>query len=272
MGDTFDPFNQNVTFLSADGKTPLYVPFAALDAFHDESASVCINYGAQLGACIIMLLVLLIQTPAAKFRRPSTILHIAGLVICSIRMVLLVAWFPSAFNDFYAVWGLDYSLVPRSAYNLSLAANSFSVILVVVIEAALMNQAWTMIRLWGDFWRYLVVGSSAIVTLLTIGWRITFAVFQSRAILELKVSKHHDWVIYWCVITNAISICWFCAIFNLKLVWHIVSNRGMLPSYKTMSPMEVLVMTNGMLMIIPGTPPPPFFFLFNSFFIFILQT
>lgn len=255
MGD-FDPYTQNVSFVAGDGKTPLSVPMSMIDAFHTESVSVCINYGAQLGACVIMLAVILVMTPSSKFRRPSSILHITGLTLCIIRMALLSAYFPSPFNDFYAYWAGDYSHVPVRDFVISIVANTFSLLLVIAIEAALMHQAWTMVKLWPNFWKYSLSALSAFITLFTIGWRLAFTVIQNKAVLSLIPPENMIWLIHLMVITNAASICWFCAIFNIKLIIHLISNRGVLPSYKTMTPMEVLITTNGMLMIIPSMFSP----------------
>ncbi|KAH7121320.1 fungal pheromone mating factor STE2 GPCR-domain-containing protein [Dactylonectria macrodidyma] len=250
MGD-FDPYTQNVTFLASDGKTPLSVPLPMVDAFHTESVSICLNYGSQLGACVIMLAVVFVMTPSPKLRRPSSLLHITGLVLCIIRMALLSAYFPSPFNDFYAYWAYDYSHVPIRDFVISIVANTFSLLLVIAIEAALMHQAWTMVKLWPNFWKYTLSALSAFITLFTIGWRVAFTVIQNKAVLSLIPPENMRWLIHLMVITNAVSICWFCAIFNIKLVIHLISNRGVLPSYKTMTPMEVLIATNGVLMIVP---------------------
>ncbi|KAH6897499.1 fungal pheromone mating factor STE2 GPCR-domain-containing protein [Thelonectria olida] len=250
MGD-FDPYTQNVTFLAGDGRTEIAVPAGMIDEFHTVSVSICLNYGAQLGACLIMLAVLLVMTPSTKFRRPSTVLHISGLAICIVRMSLLSAYFPSHFNNFYAVWGSDYSHVPQIDFNVSVAATTFSLLLVIAVEAALMHQAWTMVKLWPTVWKLLISVLSTIITLYTIGWRIAFTVVQNETIINLVPPVHHRWVVQWAVIANAISICWFCVIFNLKLIYHLVSNHGVLPSYKAMTPMEILIATNGILMVVP---------------------
>lgn len=251
MGN-FDPYTQNITFYARDGKTRIDIPVGVVDAYHNASVSICFNYGAQIGACLIMLAVLLVMTPSDKFRRPNTILHIISLVLCITRNSLLAAYFPSHFENFYVVWGDDYLDVPRSDYNISLAATTFSLLLAIAIEASLMHQAWTMVKLWPTVWKVLICVLSALITLYTIGWRIAFTVIQNEVILSLAPAIDHRWVVQWAIIANAISICWFCVIFNLKLVYHLVSNRGILPTYKTMTPMEVLVATNGILMIVPG--------------------
>ncbi|KAF7552365.1 hypothetical protein G7046_g7434 [Stylonectria norvegica] len=248
-----DPFTQNVSFtrVSPEGATQTDVPMQFIDQIQSETISVCINYGAQLGACFIMLVIVLITTPSSKFRRPSNILHILGLFVCTVRTGMLSAWFLSPFNEFYIFFGADYTTVPRYWYNYSIGTNTVSLILVIIIEAALMNQAWTMVSLWPDVWKYTISFLSVLITLSTIGWRIAFAVMQNQSILGAHSAINHIWVMQGTIITNCLSISWFCALFNVKLITHLVTNRAVLPSYKNMTPMEVLIMTNGILMIVP---------------------
>jgi pheromone alpha factor receptor len=252
---SFDPHTQNVTFFLADGETSVQVPIPQIDGNVVYTASVCINYGTQMGAALAMLLVTLIMTPFAKLRRPSGILQLLVLSLCVIRMALLSAYFPSGFNEFYNILSGDFSTVPRSDFHTSVIANTFSLLLVFAVELALMHQAWAMVALWPDVARYTLSALSLLITLLTVGWRLAATTIQSKAVLSLTSTQDTLWVAQWAVITNAISICWFCALFNAKLVAHLITNHGVLPSRKSLSPMEVLVMTNGVLMIIPGMWP-----------------
>ncbi|PNY24076.1 Uncharacterized protein TCAP_05984 [Tolypocladium capitatum] len=248
----FDPLTQNVTFLGPDGRTPIGVPIPALDALDDVSISVTLNYGIQAGACLAMLLaVLAVTTPAAKLRRPSALLHVLALATVVVRNGLLVAYYLSPVAHFYQLHSGDFSSVPRSCLYASVAGNVVSLALVVVVEAALMNQAWAMVTLWPDPAKYGLAAASLLVTLLTAGFRLAFTVIQNQAVLDLTPPLAFAWVVHGAVVTNALSIFWFCALFNLKLVMHLVRNRGILPSTKTLTSMEMLVMTNGVLMVVP---------------------
>ncbi|KAI6782694.1 uncharacterized protein J7T54_000837 [Emericellopsis cladophorae] len=247
----FDPYTQSVCFFESDGQTEIHVPIPLIDAFNEESVSVSINYGTQLGACVIMLLVLLLMTPTDRIRRPSTVLYIVALVACTIRMALLCSFFPSPFNEFYNYWAGNYSSVGQHHFNVSVAGNCFSALLVIVIEAALMNQAWTMVRLWPKAAKYCLAILSAVITLFTIVWRLIYTVVLTQAVFAAESARPFRWVVQWAIITNAVSICWFCALFNMKLILHLISHRSILPSARSLAPMDVLVMTNGLLMIIP---------------------
>ncbi|KAJ4133769.1 pheromone alpha factor receptor [Fusarium equiseti] len=249
--EAFDPFTQNVTFFAPDGKTEISIPVVAIDEMRRIIVNTTINYATQLGACIIMLVVILVMVPKERFRRPFMILQIISLVIASCRMLLLSIFHSSQFLDFYVFWGDDHSRIPRSAYASSVAGNTMSLCLIVSIESMLMSQAWTMVRLWPNVWKYIIAGISLVVSIMAISVRLASTIIQNNAILTLKPAYHMVWLIKWTVIMNVGSISWWCAIFNIKLMWHLISNRGILLSYKTLSPMEVLVMTNGILMFIP---------------------
>ncbi|KAK9444239.1 Fungal pheromone mating factor STE2 GPCR [Metarhizium brunneum] len=246
----FNPLLQPVTFLSAS-QSPISIPIPSIDAYNDETISVTINYAFQLGSCATLLVMVLVMTPPSKLRRLSSALHLAGLAACIVRMALLLAFFLSPLNHFYQFWAGDYASVPRRFLVSSVAGNAASLLLFVVLQAALMHQAWTMVSLWPAPVKLCLGAASAVVSLLATGWRVAFAVVQSRSDLELAPALDQVWVLRAALILNALSICWYCALFNLKLVLHLAVNRGILRSSQTLTPMEVLVVTNGVLMIIP---------------------
>lgn len=248
---SYDPFTGNVTFFLADHNTTASVPMPVLNAFGDETLSIVMNYGAQLGACIVMLLVVLALTPAAKLVRLAAVLHLLGLLLCIVRTGLLFSYFVAPFSHFYQVWAGDLSQVPHYYFEVSLAANTIALPLVVVMQAALMNQAWTMLAFWPRVPKYIACALSGVIVLLTVGTRLAFTIVQNHAIVTSIPPIFFLWGIHWTVIMGSISIFWFCAVFNVKLVNHLVTNRGILPSTTTISPMEILIMTNGFLMIIP---------------------
>ncbi|KAM0448043.1 hypothetical protein ACHAQK_000022 [Fusarium lateritium] len=247
----FDPLTQNITFFAADGKTEIHIPLPVIDQLRRRMINSAINYATQLGACLLMLIVLLVMVPKEKFRRPFMVLQLLSLAICSIRMILLCIFFISSFADLYPIFADDFSHIPLSSYAPSIAGTTMSLCLVISTELMLMSQAWTMVRLWPNFWKYIITACSLVVSLMTISIRIAFTVLQNKSNLAVEDTWHWLWLSQWTVIMNVVSIVWWCLVFNIKLVWHLISNRGILPSYKTFTPMEVLIMTNGVLMIIP---------------------
>ncbi|KAL7792590.1 fungal pheromone mating factor STE2 GPCR domain-containing protein [Trichoderma ceciliae] len=254
----FDPYTQNISLLisstsSSTSSSPIRIsiPIPLIDSFNDETVSIVINYGAQLGASITMLLVVLFTTPSSKFLRTTNLLHILALLVCIVRTVLLAFYFLSPFSHFYQVWSGDYSQVPSWNYHTSVAGTVFSMLLTIVTDAALVNQAWTMVSLWPDRTKYMLSFLSVLITLLALSFRIAYTVIQCEGIYDLVAPTRFAWLIRTTLIWNICSICWFCALFNSKLIIHLITSRGVLPSRRAMSPVEVLVMANGILTIVP---------------------
>ncbi|KAL7951966.1 fungal pheromone mating factor STE2 GPCR domain-containing protein [Trichoderma barbatum] len=251
----FDPYTQNITFLalspSTNSSSTVSIPIPLIDAFNDESASIMLNYAAQLGASITMLLVILFTTPSQKFLRASNLLHILALIVCVVRTVFLVFYFVSPFAHFYPIWANDYSGVPAWNYRTSIAGTVFSTLLMIVTETALMNQAWTMVSLFAPKTKYVVSFLSMLIAIMAISFRVAYTVIQCEGIVDLSLPRKFGWLFKTMLIWNTCSIAWWCALFNSKLVSHLIKNRGVLPSRRAMTPMEVLIMANGILMIVP---------------------
>ncbi|PNP60049.1 hypothetical protein THARTR1_00073 [Trichoderma harzianum] len=248
----FNPYTQNITIIGPPGYPPMPVPIAQIDAFNDETASIVLNYGAQLGASLAMLLVILLTTPSQKFLRASNLLHVLALIVCAVRTVFLAFYFLSPFAHFYQVWSGDYSQIPAWNFRTSIAGTVLSMLLAIIAEGALMYQAWTMVSLFASRAKYALSFLSLLVTLITTGFRVASTVIQCESILNLQSSRKYGWLLKTTLIWNTCSIAWFCALFNSKLVCHLISNRGVLPSRRAMTPMEVLIMANGILMFVPG--------------------
>ncbi|KAL7907267.1 fungal pheromone mating factor STE2 GPCR domain-containing protein [Trichoderma velutinum] len=247
----FDPYTQNITILGPPNSLPIQIPITQIDAFNDETASIIINYGAQLGASLTMLLVILLTTPSQKFLRASNLLHVLALIVCVVRSVFLVFYFLSPFSHFYQVWSNDYSQIPSWNYRTSIAGTVFSMLLFIITEGALMNQAWTMVSLFAPKAKYTICFLSMLITLITVSFRVAYTVVQCESILNLESTRKYAWLVKTTLIWNTCSIAWFCALFNSKLIYHLISNRGVLPSRRAMNPMEVLIMANGILMFVP---------------------
>ncbi|KAM0321385.1 hypothetical protein ACHAQA_010149 [Verticillium albo-atrum] len=253
----FDPFSQTFNLIAPDGVTEIPVSIAQVNEFHLYNQRTLINYGSQAGSCFILLLVLICMTPTARFAKVSQWLHIAALAINTTRMVLLSLYFTSNWNEFYAYFAFDYSRVTAGDYQRSVATEIFSFALSVMVQAVLGLQAWATVNLLSDLWKWFFVALSACVSLTAIGIRLAGAVEQIKFILTLSYAPSVV-ISLLASIMGAVSIFYYCALFNVKLVTHLIKNRSILPTRRGLTAVEVLVITNGILMIIPGLSPPHF--------------
>lgn len=246
-----DPRNQTF-FLQGphNASIPVWVP--AVDKVLQQALGTAINYGSQIGACFLMLLVTLTMTSKSRFSRASTIINIAGLAIGTVRCTLLALYFTSSYLEFYMFFTGDFSRVNANDTRISAAATFFALPQLVLIEAALFLQAYSMIKLWPSAWRAAILVLSAVIAAFAIGFKFASVALRMRSTLDFYVNFSVLWVYEVDLAFTATTIFWFCFIFIIRLVLHMWEYRSILPPMGGVSAMEVLVMANGILMLVPG--------------------
>ncbi|KAK0665441.1 fungal pheromone mating factor STE2 GPCR-domain-containing protein [Cercophora samala] len=251
----FQPSTQTFTLLTPMGPSgelaPVPLTPAEVSEIYSDASSLSILYGSQIGACISILAVVLLMTPLPRFKRLPTIISILALALNTTRMVLLSLFYPSSWASLTALFLGDFSAVSQNDINISVAATVLSVPVTMLIYAALFVQAWSMLSLWRDVWKWLAVGVSVGVGLVTVGFNFAGAVIQARGVLGMTVPRGGVWVrqVYLGMMTG--GICWFCFLFNVRLVMHMWETRSVLPGWKGLKAMDVLVICNGVLMFVP---------------------
>jgi pheromone alpha factor receptor len=251
---TFDPFTQNITITLADGVTQILTPLDAIDTFQNSLLATSLAEGTQISACIMMLAVVLTMTPRNRFARIPTRVNIGLLFVTFLHSLSFGLYFTSHFVEFYVFYTQDLTTVPTSDYAVQVLSSLMTAIQQCLILAALGLQAWSMIQLWPVISKWAVIGLSVPLSILNIGFRCAKVGFDVRNIIGNFTWPGTYWVQYCDNVISVVAICWFCSLFILRLLIHMVKNRSFLPSVKGLTPMEVLVMTNGVLMLIPGKP------------------
>lgn len=246
----FDPFSQEFTLLLADS-TPFHISVPELDEFILYNVQVCINYAAQLGGSLVILIVLLLLTKADKRKSPIVILNSICLALNIIRNVLQCLYFTGPFSETYAYFGQDYSRVPRSAYAISITATVLTFLLLVCVEISLMLQVRVVCVTLRHVYRQAIYAGSGLVALLAIGFRLALCVENSRYIVALTYLTRLNWLESASNITTSISICWFCAVFVTKLVLALNERRKL--GLGHFGPMQIIFIMGCQTLVVPGT-------------------
>nr|CAP17772.1 pheromone receptor 2 [Neurospora intermedia] len=245
-----DHLENQMLFLFDNYGHLLNVTTTDVDALNDMMISITINYATQIGATFIMLAIMLLMTPRRRFKRLPTIISLLALCINLIRVVLLALFYPSHWTDFYVLYSGDWQFVPPSDMQISVAATVLSIPVTALLLSALMVQAWSMMQLWTPIWRALVVLVSGLLSLATVAMSFANCIYQAKNILYADPLPAY-WVrkLYLALTTGSIS--WFTFLFMIRLVMHMWTNRSILPSMKGLKAMDVLIITNSILMLIP---------------------
>lgn len=244
------PLQQNFTLLMSDGVTPFNVSVSDLDIFVKYSSEICINYGSQIGASVFMLVVVLLVTKEAKRKSPVFLLNVLSLAFSSIRSLLQALYWVGPFTEIYTYFSGDYSTVPKSAYAVSITATVMTFLLLCTVEVSLVLQTHVILRLAiKNIYRYSIMIVSLIVALQAIGFRFALMVLNVEAIMSLEDEYFLDRIASAALITETISVWYFCLIFVAKLGVTIYQRRKM--KQKQWSVFSIILIMAGCTMVIP---------------------
>lgn len=247
--NNFDPFEQNIIMHEADG-TPFLVSVNSVDAWLQYCIRICINYGCQMGASAVLLIVLILLTRAEK--RSSTAFWLNSLALVSnvARLLCQLIYFTGPLVRLYPIFAGDYSRIPRSAYADSIVGAAFSFLAVVFMEVSLVLQVQVVCVTLRNWYRQVLLAVSVLVAMIPIGFRFALLVINSMSIMDLEVISS-PWLENATNVVVTVSICFFCTIFVVKLGFVIKLRKKL--GVREYGPMKVIFVMGCQTMIIPGT-------------------
>ncbi|KAI9792683.1 MAG: hypothetical protein M1816_001782 [Peltula sp. TS41687] len=244
-----DPFQQSFVLLLPDG-TPFNMTVKDLESFNLYNVRISINYGSQLGASLILLVIMLLLTKPDKRGSPIFIFNALALAFNFIRTLLQALYFTSGFNVPYAFFAGDFSRVPTTDYANSVAANAFTLMLLLVLEASLVLQVHVVCATMRDVHRKALTVFCAIVALVAVAFRFALVVENSIAIMKAMNFISWKWLASATNITTTISICLFCAIFIGKLALAMWERKKM--GLRQYGPMRIIFIMGCQTMFVPA--------------------
>ncbi|KKK14404.1 hypothetical protein P175DRAFT_0515670 [Aspergillus ochraceoroseus IBT 24754] len=249
MTSTFDPYTQNVTFHLADG-TPFDVPITAIDDFLQYAIRICINYSSQLGASVVLLVILLLLTMPEKRSSFVFCLNCLALLLNIGRLLDEIIFFTTPFVGAYQYFSGDYSSVPASAYGNSVLGVVLTSLLLTFIETSLLLQIQVVCANLRRQYRRILLGISVLVALIPVALRLWFMVENARNIIDTSNPHSVAWLESATNIVITVSICFFCAIFVTKLGFAIRLRRQL--GFNDFGPMKVIFVMGCQTMVIPA--------------------
>lgn len=251
---TINPVDQTINLTLPNGSQEP-IPLSVIDSNNALFSCRSIAYGVEVGASVVMLAVILTMTPKTKFWRFITFLNIAALCNNIIRVMLLALYFQSSWVTVYTLYSGDLTYVTRTDIANTVASTVMSIPQNIMVMASLITQAWVMVKLWPSAYKWGTFSVSLVLVVFEIGFMAATEAYQITYELPWaspEIMLSHQWVRYGFLALEVVCICWFCFLFAFKLVFHLWRNRSFLPPTKGLSAMDALVMTNGVLMLIPG--------------------
>ena len=246
---SFDPFTQNVTFHYMDG-TPFNVSIIELNSFVQYDTKISINYGSQIGASLVLLIILALMTKPERRKAPVCILNASALMFNVARLICMCIYFTSPFSELYSFFAGDYSRVPSSAYATSIMGVILTFFLLVCLEASLVLQVRVICSTARPLYRHLVLAASLVVAVVALGFRAAFVVQNSKFIAAAEDFSPFVWLQSVTNIAITVSVCFFSGVFIIKLGYAIRQRRQL--GFKKFGPMQVIFIMGCQTMVVPG--------------------
>ena len=243
------PFSQSFTLLADDG-TPFNVTVPDLDDFIQYNTECCITYGTQIGASIVLLMVLVLLTKPDKRGSSLFLINTLSLAFNIIRNVLQCLYFTGPFSEAYAYLSQDYSNVHTKDYAISITATIFTVLLQVCIETSLCLQTRVVCITLGRIYQSIILAVSIFVAFLAIAFRLAYMIENDKYIVNLKDESPLYWLANATNTTTTISVCWFSAVFVTKLGFALYQRRKL--GLRRFGPMQIIFIMGCQTLIIPG--------------------
>lgn len=258
----FDPWNQSIVLYDAQGyRLPQDIRLDAFNNWAQYAIKASINWGSQIGASIIMVILLLVLTKHDKRRSPIFILNILALVLSVVRAITNAAFYTSGFYSFYTFITEDISRVPTSDYATSTTAVIMTLLLLICIELSLILQASVVCATLSRPRRIAITILSIVVALAAIGARIALTVWNIQIILGPPILSRVDLGVV-ANITSSFSVCFFSLIFCGKLGLAIRNRRKL--GLKQFGPMQIVFIMAAQTLVIPSKLAPSKHCLLNS--------
>ena len=246
----FDPFAQSFTLLTTDG-TPFNVSIPQLNDFIYYNVKICINYAAQLGASLILLVVIVLLTKTDRRKSPMYIFNVLALTLNVIRMATSAVFFTGNWVEVYSVFARDYSKVTQGDYATSVASTIIDVILYACIEISLIIQMRVVCVTLRSIYRDALTILMVLIALVAFGFRLALCIANIRAILTTAYELDLARLSSAANISFTLAICCVCVVFIAKLGFALYQRRKL--GVDQFGPMRIIFIMGCQTLFIPGT-------------------
>lgn len=242
----FNPHTQDITIFYPDG-SPLIISLVEIDTVNLQSIKYAVAFASQIGACVILLFLLLALTKSEKRKAPIFIFNFLALALVIIRSVLQILYFTGGWYSFFAFYAYYFDDVPRRDYAISIAAPVMALLLHVCIMTSLVLQV-RVVYSSNPRVRQIMTLTSVLIALTSVGFFFGVTVQNAQAIM--KVEAYDSWVYTTSRALLATAICFFSSVFVVKLGMAIRQRRIL--GLERWGPLQVIFVMGCQTLFVPG--------------------
>jgi pheromone alpha factor receptor len=178
----FDRWTQNIYLINGHGDN-VTLSMQAMDAYRLFGFRLAINYGCQVGASIMLLLVLLLLTRAEKRKSYIFVLNASCLFLNAIRCILLCTWVTSSYNNPYTLLVEDYSRITSGDKATQVVQHIITVLVTIMVLVSLCSQVWIVCVTTPPLQRNIIMGVTSTIGCVALGYRIAAVYFDTKTTL-----------------------------------------------------------------------------------------
>ncbi|KAJ5651819.1 hypothetical protein N7507_009245 [Penicillium longicatenatum] len=242
------PEQQIITLQTGDGQI-INVSLPDIEEFVQYNIKTCIDYGAQLGATVVLLVILILLTRRDKRRSTIFILNGLALLFNFLRLLFQCIHYTTGFERIYPYFSFDYSEVKTRAYAISIVATIFESLVVVCFECSLVLQVHVVCATLRRRYRRVLFVASILIALVATGFRMGFMVMNCIEIINLSSFSGIQWLESASTIVITTSICFFCTVFVTKLGFAIRQRTRL--GIRDFGPMKAIFVCGCQTLIVP---------------------
>jgi len=245
-----DPMNQDFTIYDSRGEEVVVNMNLVAQYSHNYTIQAIVS-ASQIGALAVILIMLLILTKPEKRRSPVFSLNVLALLFSIISQVLICQYYTNSWTYPYTLWTRDPTFVTSTAKSTSIAAGIFTIFVVITLEISLVLQIHVVSITLTSVQRLSLIILSSFIAGLAISFRIIQTARNiSFNILQLASDPNGKWLSQARDITLTISICFFSAIFTIKLFHSLYQRRKL--GLEAFGPMQILFIGGLQTMFLPA--------------------
>lgn len=245
-----DVFNQTIYVYDAAGDQ-YNVTLDTISTYTYYGIINSATFAALVGAAGAVLIVLLMLTKHEKRRATVFLLNSFALIFSIIASILQILYFTGPWYSAYAFLTGDFSLVPASSQNTSIAADVFLVLTLICLETSLVLQVKVVCVTLTSAQRLAVTLLSLFVAATAVGFRFAQIIQNIRCSIDYA---NWCWELLWLQkamqITEVISLCFFSAAFCTKLGWALYQRHTL--GLTQFGPMQIIFIGGCQTLFVPG--------------------
>jgi pheromone alpha factor receptor len=245
-----DRWTQNIYLIDGHGDN-VTLSMKDMDAYRLFGFRLAINYGCQVGASIMLLLVLLLLTRAEKRKSYIFVLNASCLFLNTIRCILLCTWVTSGYNNPYSLLVEDYSRITSGDKATQVAQHIITALVTIMVLVSLCSQVWIVCVTTPPLQRNIIMGVTSTIGCVALGYRLAAVYFDTKTSLASQSMDSYLEVVAITYVLQAVSIWVFSCVFICKLghaMWK--RHRLNMPQF---GPMQVVFIMGCQTMLVPGT-------------------